>query len=91
VFGFLQKLLSRAVVVALDSDTDGEKMAQKILAQLPYQAVRRNSKAKDWNEDLKKDLELALQPKRCVYSIADTRGKIASKTYLVSSFATAKS
>ena len=64
MFGFLQKLLSRAVVVALDSDTDGEKMAQKILTQLPHQAVRLCSKAKDWNEDLKKDLELALQPKQ---------------------------
>ncbi|WP_255409367.1 toprim domain-containing protein [Chlorogloea sp. CCALA 695] len=64
MFGFLQKLLSRAVVVALDSDTDGEKMAQKILAQLPHQAARLCSKAKDWHEELKKDLELALQPKQ---------------------------
>lgn len=64
MFGFLQKLLFRAVVVALDSDTDSEKMAQKILAQLPHQAVRLCSKAIDWNEELKKDLELALQPKQ---------------------------
>ncbi len=59
---FLQKLPAQSVFVALDNDPDGEKMAQTLLAQLPIQAVRRQPKAKDWNDELKNDLNLNLEP-----------------------------
>jgi regulator of replication initiation timing len=59
---FLLNLPAKSVLVALDNDTDGEKMAQNLLAQLPEQAVRRQPKLKDWNEQLKNDLNLSWEP-----------------------------
>jgi hypothetical protein len=59
---FLRTLPTQSVLVALDNDADGEKMAQTILAQLPEQAVRRRPKLKDWNEQLKNDMNLSLEP-----------------------------
>ena len=59
---FLRTLPAKSVLIAMDNDADGEQMAQRLLAQLPEQAVRRQPKLKDWNEQLKNDLNLSWEP-----------------------------
>ena len=56
---FLRQLPAQSVVVAYDNDQPGELMAQKAMEPLPN-SVRKQPKAKDWNEELKNlfDLEL---------------------------------
>ena len=61
---FLQTLPDRSVIIALDNDLDGEKMAHRILEQLPSQSVRRLPKGKDWNEELKNTFNLKPQQQR---------------------------
>ncbi len=47
------------VTIALDQDEVGEEMAERLMEELP-QASRHSPAAKDWNEDLKVQLQ-ALQ------------------------------
>ena len=57
---FLRTLPAKSVLVAYDNDDDGNLMAQRVIEQLPDQAVRKLSKAKDWNEELKNTFNLEL-------------------------------
>lgn len=61
---FLRQLPERAVIIALDNDLDGEKMAHRLVEQLPSQSVRRLPKGKDWNEELKNTFNLKPQQQR---------------------------
>ena len=58
---FLRTLPAQSVLVAYDNDEDGNLMAQRIMEQLPSQAVRRAPKEQDWNEQLLNDLKLELK------------------------------
>ena len=58
---FLRTLPAKSVLVAYDNDLDGNLMAQRVMEQLPDQAVRKLSKAKDWNEDIKNTFNLEQQ------------------------------
>ncbi len=55
---FLQTLPPKSVIVALHNDQSGEKMAYRIMKQLPDQAVRRSPQATDWNQELKNTFNL---------------------------------
>jgi 5S rRNA maturation endonuclease (ribonuclease M5) len=61
---FLRQLPERTVIIALDNDLDGEKMAHRLVEQLPSQSVRRLPKGKDWNEELKNTFNLKPQQHR---------------------------
>ena len=60
---FLRQLPNKSVVVAYDNDQPGNLMAQTVMEQLPN-SVRRLSKAKDWNEELKNMFHLEQQQNR---------------------------
>ena len=57
---FLKTLPEQSVIVAHDNDQDGNLMAQRVMEQLPN-SVRKQPKAKDWNEELKNTFNLELQ------------------------------
>ncbi len=57
---FLKTLPEQSVIVAYDNDQDGNLMAQRVMEQLPH-CVRKQPKAKDWNEELKNTFNLELQ------------------------------
>lgn len=57
---FLRTLPAQSVIIAYDNDEDGNLMAQRVIEQLPNQAVRRVPKAKDWNSELKNTFNLEL-------------------------------
>ncbi|AFZ33600.1 plasmid recombination protein (plasmid) [Gloeocapsa sp. PCC 7428] len=57
---FLRTLPNKSVIVAYDNDQPGNLMALRVMEQLPN-AVRKNPKAKDWNEELKNMFNLEPQ------------------------------
>ena len=60
---FLRTLPASSVVVAYDNDQPGNSMAKRVMEQLPN-CVRKQPKAKDWNEELKSIFNLEQQQQR---------------------------
>jgi len=60
---FLRMLPAKSVIVAYDNDQPGNFMAQRVMEQLPN-SVRKQPKAKDWNEELKNTFSLELMPRQ---------------------------
>jgi 5S rRNA maturation endonuclease (ribonuclease M5) len=57
---FLRTLPAKSVIVAYDNDQSGDLMALHVMEQLPN-SVRKQSKAIDWNEELKNMFNLSQQ------------------------------
>ncbi len=54
---FLQTLPNKSVIITYDNDQPGNLMAQRAMEELPN-CVRKQPKAKDWNEELKNTFNL---------------------------------
>ena len=57
---FLRTLPNKSVIIAYDNDQPGNLMAQRAMEELPN-CVRKQPKAKDWNEELKNMFNLEQQ------------------------------
>ncbi len=60
---FLRTLPNKSVIIAYDNDQQGNLMAQRAMEELPN-CVRKQPKAKDWNEELKNMFNLEQQQHR---------------------------